>query len=92
MNRIRAHSLGLALGLFLALWHTFWAILVAIGAAQSLIDLVFRLHMITPPYKIAEFNLLYAIGLIVLTGFAGYVFGFLLGAIWNAAGGKVVKT
>jgi hypothetical protein len=92
MNRIRAHSLGLAFCVFLAVGHTLWAFLVWIGAAQWLIDFVFRLHMITPPYKIADFKFNYAIGLILLTGIAGYVFGFLLGAIWNAAAGKVEKS
>ncbi len=91
MDRIRAHSLGLALGAFFALWHAFWALLVALGAAQWLVDFVFRLHMIAPPYKIAEFDFGYAIGLIALTGFAGYVFGLVLGVIWNAASGKVAK-
>ena len=83
MNRIHAHSLGLAFGVFLALWHTLWALLVWIGAAQRLLDYVFRLHMITPPYKVVAFNLGTAFALVLITASIGYVTGLVIGVIWN---------
>jgi hypothetical protein len=83
MNRIHAHSLGLAFGLFLALWHALWAFLVWVGAAQWLLDFVFRLHMITPPYKVVAFSLGTAIALLLITASIGYVTGFVIGIIWN---------
>jgi len=89
MNRIRTHSLGLAFAIFLAFWHTLWSFLVWTRAAQWLLDFVFRLHMITPPYKVAEFDLGYAIGLVALTAAWGYIVGSILALIWNAAVGKV---
>ena len=86
MNRIRPCSLGLALCIFLALWHTCWALLVWLGAAQWLIDFIFRLHMITPPYKIAAFSFGTAVGLVAVTAGIGYFFGWLLAVIWNRYG------
>jgi hypothetical protein len=83
MKRIQAHSVGLVFGTFLAIWHMFWALLVAVGAAQPVIDFIFHLHMITPPYKIAEFNLGTAAGLVLVTAIIGYVAGWVAGSIWN---------
>jgi hypothetical protein len=83
MNRIRPHSLGLAFGIFLALWHAFWSVLVWLGAAQWLLDFIFRLHMITPPYKVEAFSFGTAIALVLITAPIGYVTGFVIGVIWN---------
>jgi hypothetical protein len=83
MNRIHAHSLGLAFGVFLALWHILWALLIWIGAAQWLLDFVFRLHMITPPYKVVAFNFATALALVLITACIGYFTGFVIGVIWN---------
>ena len=54
-----------------------------VGAAQWLINFVFRLHMITPPYTISEFSFGTAAALIVLTGCSGYIFGFVIGFLWS---------
>jgi hypothetical protein len=88
MRRIHPHSVGIAFGAFLGLWHTFWAFLVFAGVAQWLIDFIFRLHMIAPPYKITGFNLPTAIGLILVTTFIGYVSGLFIGIIWNRCATK----
>lgn len=77
------NKLGLVVGSFLGIWHLSWALLVAVGLAQWLIDWVFRLHFIQPPYTITEFRPALAVGLIVVTSTLGYVIGWVLGAIWN---------
>jgi hypothetical protein len=46
-------------------------------------DFVFRLHMITPLFQIAPFSMSMALGLVLFTAAIGYIFGFVLGAIWN---------
>ena len=86
MNRANPHSFGLVLGIFLAAWHALWSLLVWLGAAQPLIDFIFRLHMITPPYKIAAFNLGTAAALVAVTAVIGYAMGWVVGFIWNRFG------
>ena len=83
MSRVHPNSMGLAFGAFLGLWHTFWAFLVFAGVAQWLIDFIFRLHMIDPPYHITGFSLGTAAGLVAVTASIGYVSGLFIGIIWN---------
>ena len=80
---ISRNKLGIVAGSFLGLWHLTWSVLVASGIAQWLINWVFRLHFIQPPYTITSFRLSLAIALIVITSVLGYVIGWVLGAIWN---------
>ena len=86
MTRIRPHNLGLALGGLLALWHAIWGGLVFAGGAQWLLDLIFRLHMIAPPYMVTPFDLGTAITLVVVTGAIGYLGGFFIGLVMNYCG------
>ena len=86
MTRINPHSFGLVFGIFLAVWHALWSLLVWLGAAQPLIDFVFRLHMITPPYTIVAFNPGTAAALVAVTAAVGYVTGWMVGIIWNHFG------
>lgn len=92
MTRIRPHSIGLAFAAFLAIWHILWSLLVGVGAAQPFIDFIFRLHMITPPYRIAAFSLATAASLVVVTAGIGYMAGWAAGVIWNRCVPRDTKT
>jgi hypothetical protein len=83
MKRIQPRHVGLVFGSFLGLWHFLWAILVAAGAAQPLIDFIFNLHMITPPYKVAEFHAGTAAALVLVTTAIGFAWGFVGALLWN---------
>jgi hypothetical protein len=74
---------GVALGVLLGLFHAAWAFLVLVGWAQPLMDWIFGLHFIQPPYTITEFYWGTAIVLIVVTAVIGYIVGWVLAAIWN---------
>lgn len=87
-NTIGANTTGLAFGGMLGLWHFIWAVLVALGLAQPLLDTIFRLHMIQPPYAVLPFSASSAVGLVAMTFIVGYVIGWLFGVLWNSLQGK----
>ena len=83
---ISRHKLGLLFGTFLGFCHFAWAFLVLTGTAQLLMNWIFQLHFIQPPYTMLPFNLGVAVALIAITSITGYLSGWVLGAIWNWLG------
>lgn len=86
MAKINKNSLGLSLGIFAALLHAVWAILVAAGVAKSLLDWVLPLHFVGAMFSITSFSIVSAILLVVLAFVGGYVTGWVFAAIWNKFG------
>ena len=82
-GRIDAHALGLVLGVCLGAWHLAWALLVLAGWAQALVDFVFWLHFIAPPYRVGPFVPWRGAVLIAITSIVGYLFGRLAASVWN---------
>ncbi|HXD45857.1 MAG TPA: hypothetical protein VN655_12045 [Pseudolabrys sp.] len=82
---INPNKAGLALGGVLGLYHLGWAVLIAFGWAQVLIDLVLWLHMIKPFVVVEAFSLGRAAGLVIFTAATGYVLGWLFAVLWNRA-------
>ncbi len=80
---ISKNKLGLLVGCFLGLLKVAWSLLVVTGFAQQLINWIFRLHFIQPPYTVTPFKLNVAVAMIVITLIIGYVIGWVLATIWN---------
>ena len=64
--------------------HLSWALLVALGWTQSLMDFVFWMHFIRPVYVIQPFRLSTAVVLVVITSVSGFFIAFIFGVISNA--------
>jgi hypothetical protein len=76
-------KVGLVFGIFLGTWHTGWAVLVATGIAQKIMDFLFWVHFITPPYHVEAFTLSRAAILVGVTFAVGLASGFIGAIIWN---------
>lgn len=74
---------GLVFGALLGLGHLAWAVLVAVGWAQALIDFILRIHFIELPVRIAPFDISTAALLVVVTSAIGWIGGAVLALLWN---------
>lgn len=80
---LNPHKTGMALGALIGGWHLLWAIIVAAGWGQPLLDFVFWMHFMKPVFVIDSFSLIRAAVLIAVTAAGGYGFGYVGAAIWN---------
>ena len=83
MGTVNPNKAGLALGAMLGGWHVLWVLLVAAGWAQAIINFYFRIHFLTPAWTVEGFQAGLAATLVVVTSALGYVFGYVLGVLWN---------
>jgi hypothetical protein len=83
MSSINPNKAGLAVGALLGAWHLSWALLVALGLAQPLIDFIFWIHFIKPVYVIEPFELMRAALLVAVTAGIGYLIGLVFAVLWN---------
>ena len=88
-SELNKNQVGLTLGIFIAALHALWAILVGIGSAQKLIDIILPLHFIDILCRVTDFVLVYAIILVILAFVSSYAIGWLFAALWNWVGKKV---
>ena len=82
-DAVSPHKLGLVLATFVGGWHIAWSLLVLLGWAKPVLSFVLWLHFIAIPYEIGPFVPWRAMILVAVTTAVGYVFGRVLGAIWN---------
>lgn len=83
MDHLNPQKAAVTVGLFIGGWHLVWSLLVALGWAQSLVNFILWMHMISLPYVVKPFDISAATTLVVLTTVGGYVFGLIFARIWN---------
>lgn len=81
--KLKAGPTALVVGIFVALMHAVWMLMIFAGIAQWYLNWIFGLHLITNPFKVLPFSLMSAIWLIVFTFVVGYVMGWVFAWIWN---------
>lgn len=80
---MKAGSTGLILGIFFAILHALWSLLVALGLAKAFMDWIYGLHFMVNPFKMMPFNIVKAGVLLLVTFIAGYLMGSGFAIIWN---------
>lgn len=83
MGRLSINKAGLAFGVLLGAWHAMWALLVALGVAQAVVDFVFWIHFLKLPIVVESFALSRALILVAVTAALGYVLGACFALLWN---------
>ncbi len=78
------HKAGLALGALLGIFHLSWSVLVAAGAAQAILNWIYKIHFLNNPFTVTPFDLGTAATLVLFTAIMGYILGWLLSLLWNA--------
>ena len=82
-EKLNKNKLGMTLGVFIALWHLVWALLVAVGIGENLLDWALPLHFVSMTFTILEFNIINALILVIAAFVGGYVMGWVFAALWN---------
>jgi hypothetical protein len=93
VEKISKNRVGLAVGLFVAILHAVWALIIAIfpTSMQTWLDWIFPMHFINNVFIVLEFSFVNALLLIVMAFIGGYIFGWIFAAIWDWLVLKKVK-
>ncbi|MBN2585230.1 hypothetical protein JXA59_01085 [Patescibacteria group bacterium] len=87
-DRVNAHKLGLIVGLFAAIVHIIWSLMVVGGMAQNYMDWLFGLHMLNNPFMVGVFSWGTAIYLWIAAFVIGYILGWILAWVHNTVHGS----
>lgn len=74
---------GAALGVLFGGVHVVWAVLVALGWAQPLLNFVLWAHMLVVPSLVKPFDFTAAVTLVIVTTVIGYVVGYCFALAFN---------
>lgn len=83
MNHLNPKKVGLATGKLLGGVHLVWALVVALGWAQAIVNFSLWAHMINTPVVVSSFDISAAITVVVGAALVGYVLGYAFAKIWN---------
>ncbi len=88
MAKLDKNKVGLVVGVFCALLHAVWALIVLIGVGQKILDWVLPLHFIDNLYSVTAFSITNALILVIAAFIGGYIMGWVYSALWNCLNKK----
>lgn len=83
MHPLHPIKVATTVAALVACMHFGWAMLVAAGVAQSLINFVLWLHFIAPVYTVEPFNWLTATALVLFTAAFSFFTALFFAYLWN---------
>lgn len=83
MNHLNPKKTGLAVGKLVGGLHLVWAVLVALGWAQTLVNFSMWAHMVSVPVVVKAFDLSAAVTVVIVATFVGFFIGYVFAKIWN---------
>jgi hypothetical protein len=83
MKAIHPIKAGITLAALIGGGHLCWAVLVAVGWAQPVMDFIFWIHFIKPVYVVGPFDLGTAAILVAITTVVGFVVAYVFSVLWN---------
>lgn len=81
---VGVNKVGLSGALLFGGVHVAWALLVASGLAQTVLNFVFWLHFIRSDWVVESFELGRSAGLVAMTSVIGYAVGAIFAVIWTS--------
>jgi len=84
LTKIKGNKSALVIGLYVAVLHILWALLVAFGIGQASLDWILPLHFVSNTFTLLDFSFLNAIVLAVVGFIGGYAGTWVFVWIWNA--------
>ena len=88
MGDLSKNKVGMTVGIYVAVWHALWSLLVGVGVAQEMLDWVLPLHFVGLAVPITAFSWINALILTIAAFIGGYLMGWLFAALWNCKCGK----
>jgi hypothetical protein len=83
MYHLDPQKSGTVLGALLGGFHLMWAMIIAAGWGQAVLDFIFWMHFLKPVFVIEAFAMDRAVVLILVTAAIGYVIGLSGAVLWN---------
>lgn len=81
--KLKESSTALVVGVFVAVVHVVWSLMVLVGFAQVYLDWILGLHFLDNPFTVRSFDFVNAVILIGFTFVVGYAVGWIFAMIWN---------
>lgn len=81
--KLKESSTALVVGMFVAVMHIIWSLLVFLGLARVYLTWILGLHFLNNPYAVQQFNITKAVTLVGFTFIVGYLLGWIFAIIWN---------